>query len=96
MGSYRLVLGAALVTAIVTAALTAGLASCARGALPQAVRRQLVTARGTSVIVSGTVSAPIARADDQVVRQSLRAAPGDAVSISGRARFRCEPAGQSA
>ena len=53
MGSYRLVLGAALVTAIVTATLTAALASFASGTLPQAVHRQLATASGTSVVVSG-------------------------------------------
>ncbi len=83
MGSYRLVLGAALLTAVVTATLTAALASFASGTLPQAVHRELTTARGTSVVVSGAVNAPVARADDPVVRQSLRATFGGAVTISG-------------
>ena len=83
MGSYRLVLGATLVTAIVTATLTAALASFAAGALPQAIHRQLATASGTSVVVSGAVDAAIAQQDDRVVRRSMQAVFGTgAVTIS--------------
>lgn len=83
MGSYRLVLGAALLTAVVTATLTAALASFAIGALPQAVHRQLA-AGSTSISVSGAVNAPVARKADLAVRRAMRAAFGiGADSISG-------------
>src|ERR1022692_1194269 len=76
MGSYRLVLGAALVTAIVTATLTAALASFTAGALPQAIHRQLATARGTAIVVSAAVDAEVAQQDDRVARRSMRTAFG--------------------
>ncbi len=83
MGSYRLVLGAALVTAVVTATLTAALASFATGALPQAIHRQLA-AGSTSISVSGAVDAQFARQDDRVVRRAMRAVFGaGGASISG-------------
>ena len=87
MGSYRLVLGAALLTAIVTAALTAALASFAAGALPQAIHRQLATGRGTSIVVSGAVNAQIAGQDDRVVRRSMRAVFGAGAFAVGSSRW---------
>jgi len=87
MGSYRLALGAALVTAMVTATLAAALASFADGALPQAIHRQLATAHGTSIVVSGAVNAPIARQDDHVVRRSMRTALGSGALTISSARW---------
>ena len=87
MGSYRLVLGAALLTAIVTAALTAALASFAAGALPQAIHHQLATGRGTSIVVSGAVNAQIAGQDDRVVRRSMRAVFGAGAFAVGSSRW---------
>ena len=84
MGSYRLVLSAALLTALITATLTAALASFAAGALPRAVHRQLAAADGTSIVMSGAVNAPVARRDDRVVRRSMVATFGaGAVTVIG-------------
>jgi hypothetical protein len=76
IGSYRLVLGAALLTTIVTAALTGALASFAAQALPQAVRQQLAVASGTSVKVTGALDAQLTQRDARAIATTMRAAFG--------------------
>ena len=57
MKAHRLVLAAAALTTLVTAALASALAVFAGQALPQAAHRDLAASSGTSVNISGPVSA---------------------------------------
>ena len=57
MATYRLVLGVVAVTVLIAAALAAALADFAGQGLNQAAHRDLAAASGTSVTVSGTVTA---------------------------------------
>jgi hypothetical protein len=96
ISSYRLVLGAALLTTIVTAGLTGALASFAAQALPQAVRHQ-IAAGATSIVVTGALNAELARRDNRAIIRSMRSAFGavpigidsarwsDPLGLSGRA-----------
>jgi hypothetical protein len=56
MGAHWLVLAVVLMTVLVSAALADALAVFAGQAVPQAVHRELATASGTSVLISGPLT----------------------------------------
>jgi hypothetical protein len=56
MGTHGLVLAAVLVTVLVSAALAGALAVFAGHMAPQAVHRELATATGMSVLISGPLT----------------------------------------
>jgi FtsX-like permease family len=103
MGSQRLVLTAALLTTVITAALTAALASFAAQALPQAIHRQLVTARSTSILANGALNARLAGQDGRAIAAAIHSAFGplpapitsalwsDPLGIPGRTAGRLTP-----
>jgi predicted lysophospholipase L1 biosynthesis ABC-type transport system permease subunit len=57
MGAHRLVIAAAALTVAVAAALATALATFSGQALPHAVQRDLATANGTALVVTGNVDA---------------------------------------
>jgi hypothetical protein len=76
MVASRLLLGSVLVAILITAALTAALVTFSARALPQAARRDLVSAPKVSIAISGQIGAAQAAADSTVIRSSLRATFG--------------------
>jgi hypothetical protein len=77
MGATRLLLGSVLLAVLVTAALTGALASFSARSLPAAVHRQLSSASGIWIDVSGQIDRAQATTDSAAVRSSTRAAFGD-------------------
>ncbi len=57
MGAHRLVIAAAALTVAVAAALATALATLGSQTLPLAVRHDLATASGTSLVITGSVDA---------------------------------------
>jgi hypothetical protein len=76
MGASRLLLVSVLIAIFITAALTAALVTFSTRALPQAARRELVTAPKVSIAISGQIGAAQAAADSTAIRSSLRATFG--------------------
>jgi hypothetical protein len=76
MNAYRLVLAAAALTIAITSALVAALVSFSGQALSQVAHRQLASAPGTAITVSGQAGASQAAADTAGIRAQLRSAFG--------------------
>ena len=88
MRASGVVIIAAALTTLVTAALAATLAVYSAGALPQAVRHNLATASGTTLLVSGAVD----RGQADQITASL---PGQLSQALGHAPFRFDSAVRS-
>jgi hypothetical protein len=72
-GAHWLVLAAVLITVLVSAALADSLAVFAGQAMPQTVHRELATASGTSVLISGPLTET---AESAAVHAAMRSAFG--------------------
>jgi hypothetical protein len=82
MSAYRLVLAAAALTVFVTAALATALASFAGAALPQAAHRELATAPGSALDISGSVTGGQAGHYQAGLRAAIRSGlPGVPVTL---------------
>jgi hypothetical protein len=92
MVASRLLLSSVLVAIFITAALTAALVTFSARALPQAARRELVSAPKVSIAISGQIGATQAAADSTVIRSSLRATFG-AVPVSLERALWSDPLG---
>jgi hypothetical protein len=76
MNAHRLVLAAVLLIALTSSALAAALAVFAGQTVPQAAQRRLATAPGTSVLVSGPLTAGQATAVTTALHAAMRSALG--------------------
>ena len=76
MNAHRLVLAAVLLIALTSSALAAALAVFAGETVPQAAQRRLATAPGTSVLVSGPLTAGQATAVTTALHAAMRSAFG--------------------
>ena len=76
MNAHRLVIIAAALTTIVAAALATALAAFSGQALPRAVRHDLGHAAGTSLLITGTVTASQAAQYDTALPARIRPALG--------------------
>ena len=92
MGASRLLLGSVLVAIFITATLTAALVTFSAQALPQAARRELLTAPKVSIAISGQIGAAQAAADSTVIRSTLGATFG-AVPVSLERALWSDPLG---
>jgi hypothetical protein len=76
MNAHRLVLAAVLLITLTSSALAAALAIFAGQTVPQAEQRKLATAPGTSVLVSGPLTAGQAEAVTTALHAAMRSALG--------------------